>query len=157
VNLIGGGTLALLQNPNQLRLLRAQPALINSAVEELLRFTSPVETASERYATAEMSMRSQIIHKGDLVLAAIASANRDELVFAKADQLDITRDKNRHLAFGLGSHFCLGAPLARMEGQIAMNLLVQRLPHMKLAVPAEKLRWRATPIVRGLEALPLNL
>lgn len=156
VNLIGSGTLALLQYPDQLDMLRAQPALIQPAVEELLRFTSPVESATERYASIEMAMRSQIIHKGELVLAVIASANRDEQVFTKPDVLDITREKNRHLAFGLGGHFCLGAPLARMEGQIAINLLVQRLHNLKLAVPPEKLRWRATPIVRGLEALPLT-
>jgi cytochrome P450 PksS len=90
------------------------------------------------------------------VLAAIASANRDETQFDDPDQLDITRENNRHVAFGLGAHFCLGAPLARLEGQIAISTLLRRLPHLQLAVPIESLRWRATPVLRGLEALPVR-
>jgi cytochrome P450 len=97
------------------------------------------------------------IKRGELVLAALASANRDEAAFANADTLDLGREKNKHLAFGHGAHYCVGAPLARMEGAIAINLLVQRLPNLQLAVPAHNLRWRATPFVRGLEALPVKL
>jgi cytochrome P450 len=155
VNLIASGTLALLEHPGQLQLLRTRPELIRSAVEELLRFTCPVETATERYAREDLTLQGQTIRRGELVLAVIASANRDEHVFARPDELDLTREPNRHLAFGQGSHFCLGAPLARLEGQIAINLLVERLPGLRLAVAPEKLRWRATPVVRGLEALPL--
>jgi cytochrome P450 len=95
------------------------------------------------------------IPRGSLVLAAVASANRDARQFENPDRLDITRANNRHLAFGHGPHFCLGAPLARLEGQIAIPMLIRRLPKLRLAVPAARLRWRATPILRGLEALPV--
>jgi len=95
------------------------------------------------------------IPRGSLVLAAVASANRDARQFADPDRLAITRSNNRHLAFGHGPHFCLGAPLARLEGQIAIPALIRRLPQLRLAIPAERLRWRATPILRGLEALPV--
>jgi cytochrome P450 len=155
VNLITSGTLALLQHPDQLRLLREQPELIKSAIEELLRFTNPVETTTERFAGEDLVLGGQQIRRGELVLAVLASANRDERHFARPDILDITREKNRHLAFGYGIHFCLGAPLARMEGQIAISTLLRRLPDLRLAVPAETLRWRPTPIVRGLEKLPV--
>ncbi|HYF66031.1 MAG TPA: cytochrome P450, partial [Herpetosiphonaceae bacterium] len=156
VNLIASGTLALLQHPDQLALLREKPELMRPAIEELLRFANPVETATERYAGEDMVMGGQQIRRGDLILAVLASANRDERHFARPDVLDITREKNRHLAFGYGIHFCLGAPLARMEGQIAIGTLLRRLPGLRLAVPAETLRWRPTPLVRGLEALPVS-
>ena len=156
VNLIASGTLALLQNPDQLQRLRSRPELIKPAVEELLRYTSPVEQATERYAREELSLYGQTIRRGELVLAVLASANRDEQHFAQPDTLDLTREPNRHLAFGHGVHFCLGAPLARLEGQIAFNTLLRRLPNLQLAVPADRLRWRATPFLRGLEALPVQ-
>jgi cytochrome P450 len=156
VNLIASGTLALLENPAQWEMLRGNPALINSAVEELLRFVNPLETATERYAREDLQVAGVTIPRGSLTLAALASANRDSAKFADPDHLDITRQNNHHLAFGNGPHYCLGAPLARLEGQIAMNALVQRLPNLKLAVATEKLRWRATPMLRGLEALPVK-
>lgn len=156
VNLITSGTLALLTHPAQLAALRERPEGIRTAVEELLRFTSPVETATERYAAEDLVLHGTPIRRGEMVIAVLASANRDESQFTRPDELDLTREPNRHLAFGYGIHFCLGAPLARMEGQIAINLLLQRLPELRLAVPAQELRWRATPIVRGLEALPLR-
>jgi cytochrome P450 PksS len=156
VNLISSGTLALLQHPDQREWLRARPEAIKTAVEELLRFTNPVETATERYAAEDLTLHGQPIRRGELVLAVLASANRDESQFPHPDELDLSRDPNRHLAFGHGIHFCLGAPLARMEGQIAINLLLERLRDLRLAVPAEKLRWRQTPVVRGLSALPLR-
>jgi cytochrome P450 PksS len=156
VNLISSGALALLTHPDQLEWLRARPDRIKTAVEELLRFTSPVETATERYAAEEITLHGTRIQRGELVLAVLASANRDESHFPRPDDLDLAREPNRHLSFGHGIHFCLGAPLARMEGQIAINLLLQRLPNLRLAVPAEKLRWRGTPVVRGLAALPLR-
>ena len=96
------------------------------------------------------------IPRGAQLLAVIASANRDEGQFDHPDWLDITRENNRHLAFGLGAHFCLGAPLARLEGQVAIHTIVRRLPNVHVAVPMDRLRWRATPVLRGLEALPVR-
>ena len=156
VNLIASGTLALLQHPEQLARLRNDPTLIRSAIEELLRYVNPVETGTERYALEDMTFAGVEIKRGELVFAALASANRDETAFANPDELDITRPKNKHLAFGQGSHYCVGAPLARMEGAIAINLLVQRLPNLRLAVADEQLRWRSSQVVRGLEALPVK-
>ncbi len=156
VNLISSGTLALLEHPDQLAWLRAHPEGIKTAVEELLRYCNPVETATERYAKQDLELHGTVIRRGELVVAGLAAANRDPSKFAQPDALDLQREPNRHLAFGQGGHYCLGAPLARMEGQIAISLLVSRLPNLRLAVPAEKLRWRATPVVRGLRALPLR-
>ena len=156
VNLISSGVLALLENPSQLQWLRAHPEQIKPAVEELLRFCNPVETATERYATEDFTLHGTQVRRGDLVLAVLASANRDPSQFPQPEVLDLTRQPNRHLAFGQGIHFCLGAPLARMEGQVAISLLLQRLPNLRLAVPSSALRWRATPVVRGLVALPLR-
>jgi len=157
VNLIGSGTLALLQYPDQLARLRDDPALIRPAVEELLRYTSPVETATERFAREDVTVAGVTIPQGSLVFAVIASANRDERQFPDPDRLDLTREPNRHLAFGLGIHFCLGAALARLEGQIAIQALLRRAPGLRLAVPAESLRWRRGLVLRGLEALPVTL
>ncbi len=156
VQLIASGMLALLQHPDQLELLRAHPALMGPAVEELLRYTNPLETATPRYARDDVTVAGVTIPRGSLVLAVIASANRDPSQFDDPERLDITREDNRHLAFGQGAHFCLGAPLARLEGQIAINTLLRRLPGLQLAVPVESLRWRATPVLRGLEALPVQ-
>ena len=156
VNLISSGTLALLQHPDQMDRLRSDPSLIRPAIEELLRFTNPLETTTPRYARQDATIAGVTIPRGALVLAAIASANRDETQFDDPDRLDITRENNRHLAFGLGTHFCLGASLARLEGQIAISTLLRRLPHLQLAAPVESLRWRATPVVRGLETLPVR-
>lgn len=156
VNLIGSGTLALLENPDQMERLRAQPELVKTATEELLRFTSPVETATERYANEDVEIQGVQIRKGELVFGVIASANRDERQFPNGDVLDLGRTDNKHLAFGQGIHYCVGAPLARLEGHIAFNTLLRRLPNLKLGVPSDKLQWRATPVVRGLEALPVR-
>jgi len=156
VNLISSGTLALLQHPDQLRLLRTDASLIKSAVEELLRYTNPLETATPRYAREDVTLAGVTVPCGSLVLAVIASANRDEAQFDHPEHLDIARGENRHVAFGLGAHFCLGAPLARLEGQIAINTLLRHLPDLQLAVPVKSLRWRTTPVLRGLEALPVR-
>jgi cytochrome P450 len=156
VNLIGNGTLALLEHPDQWTLLRDNPSLIKSAVEELLRYTSPVETADERYAREDVTIAGVAIPRGSLVYGVIASANRDPQQFENPDALDITRENNKHLAFSQGIHYCLGAPLARMEGQIAFNTLVCRLPDLRLAEPVESLRWRPSQMLRGLEALPVK-
>jgi cytochrome P450 len=155
VNLIGNGTLALLEHPDQKERLCIEPALIRPAVEELLRFTSPVEMATERYACENVSISGVTIPRGAMVFAVIASANRDERQFPNPDTLDITRNPNKHVAFGLGAHSCLGAPLARMEGQIAISNLFRRLPDLRLAVEPDRLRWRKGLLLRGLESLPV--
>jgi len=157
VNLIASGMLALFEHPDQLARLRDNPGLVKTAVEELLRFAAPVETATERFAREEVTLSDVTIPRGGLVLAAIASANRDESKFERPDELDITREPNRHLAFGLGIHFCLGASLARLEAQIAINTLLSRAGDLKLAVPAETLRWRSGLVLRGLKELPITL
>jgi cytochrome P450 len=156
VNLIATGTLALLEHPDQLEKLRENPALIKPAVEELLRYTAPVETATERFAREDVEIAGVKISHGDLVLAAIASANRDETQFKNPDTLDIAREPNRHLAFGQGIHFCLGASLARLEGQIAINALLARTRDLRLAVNPSTLRWRSGLVLRGLKALPVS-
>lgn len=156
VNLIASGMLALLQHPDQLERLQNDPALIKTAVEELLRFTAPVETATERFATQELELAGVKIAQGDLVIAAIASANRDKNQFVNPDKLDITREPNRHLAFGQGIHFCLGASLARLEGQTAINTLLARTRDLRLAVDPSRLRWRSGLVLRGLKAVPVS-
>ncbi len=156
VNLIASGTLALLEHPEQMKMLMHNPSLIKPAVEELLRYTSPVQIATERFAGEDVAIAETMISRGELVLAAIGSANRDERQFENPDTLDITREPNRHLAFGKGVHHCLGAPLARMEGQIAIDTLLRRLPKLHLAVAPESLRWRQGLFLRGLEKLPLT-
>jgi cytochrome P450 PksS len=155
VNLIGNGMLALLEHPDQMAELRRDPGLIRPAVEELLRFTSPVETATERYAREDVALGGVTIRRGEMVVVVIASANRDDRHFTNPDALDITREPNRHLSFGLGAHFCLGAPLARLEGQVAINTLLRRLPGLRLRTAAGRLRWRRGLLLRGLEALPV--
>ena len=157
VNLIGNGVLALLDHPNQLALLRANPELIDSAVEELLRFTNPVQQPTFRYAREDFELGGQLIRRGDVLLPMLASANRDETVFANPDVLDITRSPNRHLAFGLGVHYCLGAPLARIEARIALGAVVQRYPNLRLATTPAELKWRGGPALRGLRSLPVQL
>jgi len=156
VNLIGNGVLALLRHPDQLRKLRDDLTLIGPAVEELLRYDGPVETSTFRYAAEDITIDGVTIHKGDTVLVVLASANRDAARFADADQLNITRADNRHLAFGKGIHFCLGAPLARMEGQIAIGTLIRRMPALQSAVPLDQLEWRPGTLIRGLRAFPVR-
>ena len=155
VNLIASGTLALLEHPEQMKMLMHNPSLIKPAVEELLRYTSPVQIATERFAGEDVTIAETRIRRGELVLAVIGSANRDERQFENPDTMDITREPNRHLAFGKGIHHCLGAPLARMEGQIAIDTLLRRFPKLHLAVTPESLRWRRGLFLRGLEKLPL--
>lgn len=155
VNLIGSGALALIQNPEQREILLRDPAIADSAVEELLRHTSPLDIASQRFARADMSIGSVNISQGHLVVAMIGSANHDETQFRNPEVLDLTRQPNKHVAFGGGAHFCLGAPLARMEGQIALTTLFRRFPDLSLAVEPASLRWRRSLIVRGLGELPV--
>jgi cytochrome P450 len=158
VNLIASGTLALLEHPEQTERLRLDPSLTKTAVEELLRYTSPVEMATERFARRDTEISDTRIPRGGLVLAVLSSANRDERHFEDPDALDLARDPNRHLAFGRGGvHHCLGAPLARMEGQIALTALLRRFPGARLAMAPESLHWRRGLFLRGLEKLPLVL
>jgi cytochrome P450 PksS len=157
VNLIGNGMLALIEHPEQRELLRQNTALIKPAVEELARYASPVIMATERYAREDLTIAGVEILQGELVLAVIASANRDGRQFADPDRLDLARQPNQHLAFGQGMHYCLGAPLARLEVQIALTTLLHRLPGLRLSRPAESLRWRPGMFVRGLEQLPMAL
>ena len=156
VNLIGNGALALLDNPAELERLRRAPSLAPSAVEELLRFDGPLETATERYAREDAEIAGVTIPRGSLVYAVLASANRDERRFPEPDRLDLARDPNRHLAFGLGIHYCLGAPLARLEGRIAFDVLLRRCPGLTLAVDRAALRWKRGAVLRGLRELPVE-
>ena len=153
VNLIGNGTLALLRHPAELRKLRERPALIATAVEELLRFDGPVQRTA-RIPSEDITLGGQTIGKGEMVMPFLGAANRDPVQFPDPDRLDITRADNRHIAFGMGIHFCLGAPLARMEGQIAINTLLARLP--RLALATDRPRFRQSLTLRGLETLPVS-
>ncbi|HEU4521146.1 MAG TPA: cytochrome P450 [Thermoanaerobaculia bacterium] len=154
VNLIAVGALTLMRDREQLEVFRNDPSVLVSGVEELLRFTSPADFATPRKAREEIVFDDAVpIPPGALVLAALGSANRDERQFPDADRLDLRRNPNRHVAFGMGSHFCVGAPLARLEAQIALRALFRRHPALRRAVPATALRWRRGMIFRGLEEL----
>jgi cytochrome P450 len=155
VNLIGNGMLALLRHPAEMARLRSEPNLLASAVEEMLRFDGPLQMATERYARADVEVSGVTIPKGALVYVVLASANRDEATFAEADSFKIARDPNRHLAFGHGIHYCLGAPLARLEGQIAIQMLLQRFGNIESAHDA--LHWRRGLVMRGLGSLPVRV
>jgi len=152
-NLIGNGMLALLQHPQQLERLRQQPELIDGAVEELLRWDSPVQFTA-RIPTADVELRGHRFKKGEAIIAVLGSANRDPAVFDEPDRLDVGRAENRHLSFGYGIHFCLGAQLARLEAQIAFRELLRRMPDLRM--PEFKPRWRRLTFLRGLERLPLR-
>jgi cytochrome P450 len=153
VNLIGNGTLALLRHPAELTKLRENPGLITTAVEELLRFDGPVQRTA-RIPSEDITIGGVTIGKGEMVMPFLGAADRDPAQFPDPDRLDITRADNRHIAFGMGIHFCLGAPLARMEGQIAINTLLARLP--KLALATDRPRFRQSLTLRGLETLPVS-
>src|SRR5262245_33375076 len=154
VNLIGSGMLELLQHPDQMERLSRDPSLIKSAVEELLRYTAPVFMSTERYAREGVTIHGVTIPRGEMALGVIGSANRDETVFENPDTLDIAREPNKHLSFGHGIHYCLGAALARLEAQIAINTLLERMPKLRMKGSPESLRWRPSLILRGLESLP---
>jgi cytochrome P450 PksS len=156
VNLIGNGTLALLQHPGQFALLRENlDELLPSAVEEMLRYNGPVETPTTRWASEDISIGGVTIPEGDLVLPSLLGANRDPAVFAHPNTFDITRDPNPHIAFGAGVHFCLGAPLARLEATIAFKHLVQRLPALRLNTAVDKLQWNSSLLIHGMKSLPV--
>lgn len=161
VNLIGNGTYALLRNDAQReRLQRALAAgdreLLTTGVEELLRYDGPVELATWRFATQDLTIGGQRIAEGDPVLVVLAAADRDPERFAAPDTLDLGRRDNQHLGYGHGIHYCLGAPLARLEGQTALATLLTRLPDLRLAADPDDLRWRGGLIMRGLRTLPVT-
>lgn len=156
VNLIGNGTLALLQHPEQLAKLKANPHLIESAIEEMLRYESPVGATTMRWALEDVELHGQVIPAGDMVLASLLGANRDPHVFENPNVFDIERTPNRHIGFGHGIHYCLGAPLARLEGAIAINTLLRRLPNLALDIAPEKIEWNETILLHSMKALPVR-
>jgi cytochrome P450 len=153
VNLIANGALALLRHPDQLRRLREDPSVDRSAVDELLRFDAPVQMTG-RVALEDIELDGATLEKGTFGLLLLASANRDPAAFPAPDRLDLGRTDNHHLSFGFGTHFCLGAPLARLEGEVALTTLVRRCPDLALATDTP--RYKDNLILRGLEALPLS-
>jgi cytochrome P450 PksS len=155
VNLIGNGTLALLRQPDQFEKLKNNPSLTKTAVEELLRYDSPIQLATERYATEDLEIAGVRIPKGAMVLGGLGSANHDPEQFANPGMVDVTRADNKHVAFGQGVHYCVGAPLARLEGQIAFTTLLRRLPNLHLTVDPETLAWRSSLFLRGLDEMPV--
>ena len=156
-SLIGNAVVALLTHPEQLARVRAQPALIANAVEELLRFDAPVPHATFRYALEPIELGDATIPAGAQIIVNLAGANRDPARYHDPAALDVERSDVRHLGFGHGIHFCLGAPLARMEGRIALGELFRRLPDLRLAIPADELRWGHGDglVIRGLNSLPV--
>ncbi len=156
VHLISSGTLTLVQHPEQRLRLQENPTLAKCAVEEMLRYTSPVEFAMPRLTREDVTVGSVTIPRHALVAAGLGSANHDESQFSNPEAFDIGRDPNKHVAFGLGSHFCLGASLARLEGQIAFTTLFRRFPNLHLTAP-ELLQWRRSLALRGLDRLHLEL
>ncbi|MBV9026271.1 MAG: cytochrome P450 [Streptomycetaceae bacterium] len=160
VNLVGNGAYALLRHPVQRGLFqgalrRGDDSLLATAVEELLRYDGPVELATWRFATEPLTIGGQVIEPGDPVLVVLAAADRDPERFTAPDTLDLARSDNPHLGFGHGIHYCLGAPLARLEAQTALSTLFTRLPDLQLAANPDELRWRGGLIMRGLRELPV--
>jgi len=155
VNLIANAVLALLEHTDQLAELRRDPARVSAAIEECLRYDGPVERALNRWAASDVDLGGHTIRRGDDVIVVLGSANRDPERFRDADLLDLDRGDTKHVAFGRGSHYCLGAPLARLEGEVALTTLLRRLPGVRLAVAREELRWRPVPLFRSLVSLPV--
>jgi cytochrome P450 len=154
--LIGNGTLALLRHPEQLAALQADPGLMAGAVEELMRYDGPVEFGTWRFTTKPITVGGVDIPAGEPVLVVLAAADRDPARFTEPDRLDLARDEGGNLALGHGIHFCLGAPLARLEGRIAFERLFARFPQLSLAVRPEQLRWHSGLIMRGVHELPVT-
>jgi cytochrome P450 len=156
VSLIGNGTLALLRHPEQLDRLRADLSLVPQAVEELLRFDGPVNPGLTRFALEDLEIGGVRIPHGDMVMLAIAAADRDPRRYPDPDRLDVGAVDPGHLAFGHGMHYCLGAPLARLEGQIAFTAMLTRLPGLALAAREDELRWTGGGVLRSLRELPVT-
>jgi len=153
-NLIGNGMVLLLDRPDQLAKLRADPALMPSAVEEILRYESPAH-AVMRLAAEDFTLRGKDIKKGERIFLMLAAANRDPEMFDDPERFDIERDANRHLSFGYGLHFCIGAQLARVEGEIALRHILDHFP--TIALDTDRLEWDLSLVLRGVHALPLSL
>lgn len=156
VNLIGNGMLALMTHPDQMQKLQANPGLMPGAVEEMLRYNGPVETPTPRFASQDVVVNGVTITEGDVVLPSLLAANRDPKVFQNPNTFDITRSPNPHVAFGHGIHYCLGAPLARMEGNIAISKLLSRYPNIQLNVNVADLEWTPSLLIHGMKALPVR-
>ena len=156
VNLIANGTLALFDNPEEFARLREVPDLVKPAVEEMLRYYGPVEMNLVRWVRADTEFGGEPLKRGEQIVALLASANRDEAQFPDGERFDIAREPNRHIAFGTGIHACLGATLARLEGQIAFTALLARLPNLALAIPRDEIAWRDGTFLRGLTVLPVT-
>ncbi|SFB36577.1 Cytochrome P450 [Amycolatopsis marina] len=157
VNLIGNGVLALLRHPDQLAALRADPSLVPNAVEEFLRYEGPVNIATLRFTAEPLPVGDVTIPEGEFVMISLLAANRDSTRFAEPDRFDVRRPAGGHLAFGHGIHFCVGAPLARLEADIAVRRLLERFADLRLAAEPESLRWRDSTLMRGLETLPVRV
>ncbi|WP_433428222.1 cytochrome P450 family protein [Nonomuraea sp. CA-141351] len=155
VNLIGNGMLALLTHPDQAELLRRRPDLIPGAIEELVRYEGSVMICSLRVTGEPVELAGVRIPEGELVMAVVAAADRDPARFDDPQRLDVTRPSNPHLGFGAGAHYCVGAPLARLQSRIAIGELLRRYPRMELAVPRQELSWHPSISLRGLHALPV--
>ncbi len=156
VSLIGNAVLSLLRHPTVRHEINENPDVIPSAIEELLRYDSPVERALTRFVTADTEVGGQQLKRRDLVIVVLSSANRDEAQFASPAELDIHRKHNTHIAFGKGVHYCLGAPLARLEGEVALRVLFQRIPDLALDIAPEELEWRDVPLFHSLARLPVK-
>jgi cytochrome P450 len=157
VNLIGNGVLALLRHPDQLAALRADPSLVPNAVEEFLRYEGPVNIATLRFTAEPVRIGEVEIPAGEFVMISLLAANRDSDRFDEPDRFDVTRSAGGHLAFGHGIHYCVGAPLARLEAEIAVGRLLERFGDLRLAAEPETLRWRDSTLMRGLETLPVRV
>jgi cytochrome P450 len=155
-NMLGLGTLLLLRHPDQLTLLRDDPGIVESAVEELMRYLSIVHTGITRTALMDVTIGGKAIKAGDAVVCSLPSANRDEAVTDDPDVLDLTRKPAPHVAFGHGVHHCLGAPLARLEMRVAFPALLRRFPALRLAVPFEEIQFRSLTVIYGLQSLPVT-
>ena len=155
--LIANGMLALLEDVEQMQLLRTNSSLLSSAVEELLRYTAPVSLSSPRWALEDIPLHGKVIRKGEMMRCALLAADTDPQQFPDPTVLNILRQENAHLAFGKGIHFCLGAPLARLEGQIAIGTLLHRFPDIRLACNSAQLVWKDAGSLRSLAALPVIL
>ncbi len=156
VNLIGNGTLALMQHPDQMQKLQDDPRLINSAIEEMLRYNGPVETSTWRCVFEPVEIGGKMLEPGDGVYAVLLGANRDPAMFDDPNTFDITRTPNKHIAFGHGIHYCVGAPLARLEGTIAVNALLDRFPKLDLNTAIDDLVWNDDILLHGMKALPVR-
>jgi cytochrome P450 len=154
-NLIGTGVLTLLRNPDAMAVLKARPQLMPTAVEEILRFEGPVSNVTYHFAREPLSLGGVRIEAGDHVVVSVVGTNHDPVAFPAPDRFDLNREANPHLTFSHGVHFCLGAPLARLEGEVALGAVVRRLDNLRLTVPEESLQWRQSFVLHGLTSLPV--